>query len=149
MEQSPIVKQKVLAYITRENAGKTELLVFSQKERPQAGLQVPGGGVEDDELLIDALYREIEEETGLKRDELQLQGKLHKHMYYSEDRSRYYERNFFHLALKRPVENEWEYTVESNGKDDGFKFQFEWRPLEDASKLAADMDNAVEWLNEV
>ncbi|WP_404408268.1 NUDIX domain-containing protein [Jeotgalibacillus malaysiensis] len=144
-----IVKQKVLAYITREIDGKTELLVFSQKDHPQAGLQVPGGGVEDDELLIDALYREIEEETGLKRDELQLQGKLHKQMYYSEDRSKYYERNFFHLALKRPVENEWEYTVESDGKDDGLKFHFEWRPIEEASKLAADMDNAVDWIEAI
>ena len=31
-------------------------------------LQVPGGTIEDDELLIDALYREIEEETGIPRE---------------------------------------------------------------------------------
>ncbi|TFE01326.1 MULTISPECIES: NUDIX domain-containing protein [Jeotgalibacillus] len=145
MGQSPIVTRKVLAYITRERNGQTELLVFSQQD-PSAGLQVPGGGVEDDELLIDALYREVEEESGLKRDELQLQGKLHKQMYYSEDRSKYYERNFFHLSLTRPADDEWDYVVDGDGEDGGMKFHFEWRPLHEASKLAADMDNAVEWI---
>ncbi|PPA68962.1 NUDIX hydrolase [Jeotgalibacillus proteolyticus] len=145
MANSPLVKRKVLAYITRVQDGSRELLVFSHRDYPEAGLQVPGGTVEDSELLIDALYREVEEECGLKRDELQLQGKLHKYMYYAEDRKKVYERNFFHLEVTTDTADEWEYVVDGDGEDGGLHFQFRWTPIEDCS-LAADLDNAVEWL---
>ncbi len=59
----PIVKRKVLAYITREHNDQMELLVFKHRDHPEAGLQVPGGTVEDSELLIDALYREPNSQT--------------------------------------------------------------------------------------
>ena len=62
------LKRKVLAYITKEEEDGREILVFEQKDNPDAGLQVPGGTIEEDELLIDALYREIEEETGIPRE---------------------------------------------------------------------------------
>ena len=61
------IKRKVLAYITKGEDDKRELLVFSHKDFPQVGYQVPGGTVEDEELLIDALFREIEEDPVLKR----------------------------------------------------------------------------------
>ncbi|MDG5473617.1 NUDIX domain-containing protein [Jeotgalibacillus sp. ET6] len=145
MRQSPMVKRKVLAYITREQGGHKELLVFTHRDYPEAGLQVPGGTVEDTELLIDALYREVEEETGLKRDDLQLQGKLHKYMYYAEDREKYYERNFFHLEVTAETSDEWEYVVDGDGEDGGLHYQFQWTPVKECA-LAADQDNAVEWL---
>ena len=52
-----------------------EILVFEQKDNPDAGLQVPGGTIESDELIIDALYREIEEETGITREDLRVERK--------------------------------------------------------------------------
>lgn len=145
MGHSPYVKRKVLAYITREQNGHKELLVFTHRDYPEAGLQVPGGTVEDTELLIDALYREVEEESGLKREDLHLQGKLHKQMYYAEDREKYYERNFFHLEVTAPTPDEWEYVVEGDSEDGGLHYNFQWAPV-DGCNLAADQDNAVEWL---
>ena len=62
------LKRKVLAYITKGEGAEREILVFEQKDNPDAGLQVPGGTIEKDELLLDALYREIEEETGIQRE---------------------------------------------------------------------------------
>ncbi|MEW9501915.1 NUDIX hydrolase [Jeotgalibacillus marinus] len=146
MGHAPIVKRKVLAYITREHNDQKELLVFKHCEHPEAGLQVPGGTVEDSELLIDALYREVEEESGLKREELHLQGKLHKHMYYSEDRAKYYERNFFHLEVTADTADEWEHIVDGDGEDGGLHFKFQWAPIDEATHLAANQDNAVDWL---
>lgn len=41
------VKQKVLAYLIREDKGKQQLLVFIHRDYPEAGMQVPGGTVEE------------------------------------------------------------------------------------------------------
>ena len=69
------IKRKVLAYITKDDHDERKILVFEHKDHPEAGLQVPGGTIEEDESLIDALFREIEEETGIRREELQLTAK--------------------------------------------------------------------------
>jgi len=56
-----IHKRKVFAYITHDD----QLLVFSQPNAPEAGIQVPAGTVEDGETLDIAVLREAFEETGL------------------------------------------------------------------------------------
>ena len=91
------VKRKVLAYITRGQEKDLEILVFEQKDKPNAGWQVPGGTIESDELIIDALYREIEEETGITRQDLELRGKVNKTNYYPEIVTRYTNVQSFNL----------------------------------------------------
>ncbi|WP_017381729.1 NUDIX hydrolase [Paenisporosarcina sp. TG-14] len=138
-------KQKVLAYITKGQEPNLELLVFEQKNEPEAGLQVPGGTIEEDELLIDALYREITEETGIARDELSFMGKLHKYNYYPYGKDIVYERNFFQLGYAGNQEN-WEHEVISDGKDNGMTFQFHFEPIDTLPKLAGAQDGALEFL---
>ena len=53
--------KKVVAYITRGD----ELLVFTHRDSPEAGVQVPAGTVEEGETLDAAVLREVHEETGL------------------------------------------------------------------------------------
>jgi len=138
-------KRKVLAYITKGNEPNLELLVFEHKHEPEAGLQVPGGTIEDDEMLIDALYREITEETGIPRDELAFLGKVHKYNYYPEDKDTAYERNFFHLGYSGE-QNVWEHNVVSDGQDNGMTFQFRFEALKNLPKLAGSQDEALELL---
>jgi len=57
------VKCKVLAHITHN----MRLLVFGHAQASQAGLQVPGGTVEEGEHPDAAVMREAHEETGLER----------------------------------------------------------------------------------
>lgn len=57
------IYRKVLAYITYND----KLLVFTHRDAPEAGVQVPGGTVEPDESIEDALYREIAEESGIEQ----------------------------------------------------------------------------------
>ena len=138
-------KRKVLAYITKGEEPNLELLVFEHKHEPEAGLQVPGGTIEENELLIDALYREVIEETGIERDDLSFLGKVHKYNYYPNEKETAYERNFFHLAYVGD-KCEWEHNVVSDGQDNGMTFQFHFEPLRALPKLAGAQDIALDLL---
>lgn len=56
------IRRKVLAYITN----RQRLLVFSHLDIPEAGIQVPGGTLEDGESPEEGVLREAYEETGLE-----------------------------------------------------------------------------------
>jgi 8-oxo-dGTP pyrophosphatase MutT (NUDIX family) len=60
------VRQRVLAYVTRERAGRKELLVFEDPEDPGTGLQLPAGRLDPGETLEQCLLRELHEEAGLE-----------------------------------------------------------------------------------
>lgn len=139
-------RRKVFAYITRGPEENRELLVFEHKGEPEAGLQVPGGTIEDDEMLIDALYREVLEETGLPRVVLEFVGKVHKYNYYPNHKDKVYERNIFHFEYTGEPVDSWEHVVVSDGQDNGRTFQFHWEPVDHLPKLAAEQDKAIELL---
>lgn len=63
--------EKVVAFITRQGAGGTELLLF---RHPFAGVQIPAGTVEEGEAAAQAALREAAEESGLDdfRDSVQI-----------------------------------------------------------------------------
>ena len=56
----------MLAYITRGNGRRPSCWSSSTATCPDAGLQVPAGGVERWEPIEAALTREVEEEAGLR-----------------------------------------------------------------------------------
>ncbi|MDN4608303.1 NUDIX hydrolase [Sporosarcina sp. F6_3S_P_2] len=141
------VKRKVLAYITKGENTERKILVFDQKGNPEAGLQVPGGTIEEDELLIDALYREIEEETGIRREQLELRGKVHKRNYFPAHRKDVmHERNIFHLVFIGDDESEWDNLVKSEGQDNGMIFHCQWLPIYNLPQLAAGQDEDIEFI---
>ncbi|WP_431034219.1 NUDIX hydrolase [Streptomyces sp. P6-2-1] len=57
---------RVAAYVVRYGARGPELLVFDHVGVPEAGTQVPAGGVERGEELSAAALREVREETGIE-----------------------------------------------------------------------------------
>lgn len=139
-------RRKVFAYITRGEENNRELLVFEYKGEPEVGLQVPGGTIGEGELLIDALYREVKEETGLPRNVLEFVGKIHKYNYYPAHKDKAYERNIFHFEYTGEKVDSFEHTIKSEGRDNGLVVQYRWEPIEDLPKLAADQDEAIELL---
>jgi len=139
-------KRKVLAYITRGEEPDWEILAFKQKDNPKAGLQVPGGTIESDELIIDALYREIEEETGIVREDLELKGKITKNNYYPEHKNRIYERTIFHLSYTGDNDGIWEYIVQGSGKDEGNTLCHRFIPVDELPELAGNQDEAISYL---
>jgi 8-oxo-dGTP pyrophosphatase MutT (NUDIX family) len=63
MEEERSMKvDKITAFITRKKTNEELLLI----QHPNAGIQIPAGTVEEGETVVEALKREIQEETGIR-----------------------------------------------------------------------------------
>jgi 8-oxo-dGTP pyrophosphatase MutT (NUDIX family) len=123
--------EKVIAYITRG----TQLLVFSQPDFPDAGIQVPGGSVGPNESPQQAVLREALEETGLEG--LEIAGFLGTNLYYSPDR-RILRQHYFQLVGEGLVPEEWDHWENCpNSGEPPIRFQFWWVDLARVPELAA------------
>lgn len=140
------INRKVLAYITRGEEPNWELLVFRQEEDAETDFRVPGGTIDKDELIIDALYRKIKEETGLSREQLEFQGKVNKTNFFPEDREKIYERTIFHLAYLGEPKKSWEHRVTGDNTYKDRVFQLRFIPIEKLPDLASNQDQAISLL---
>lgn len=122
------MKRKVLAYIIRND--NTQLLVFWHKHYPEAGLQVPAGTVEDGEEPLAALFREVDEESGLSQ--LTLIRHLATEPFYAEAKAEWQERNVFHLQAPDNLPESWLHIVKAGDEDEGLHFEFSWSSLSEA-----------------
>jgi 8-oxo-dGTP pyrophosphatase MutT (NUDIX family) len=126
--------RKVLAYVTQEE----HLLVFQQPDFPTAGIQVPAGTIEKDESPLDAITREVIEETGLT--DFTVRAKLGIYYYdMSEYRKEIQERHIFHIELNTLVPRQWRHYETDGGKAVGqpIAFDFFWMPLKNPIELTA------------
>jgi 8-oxo-dGTP pyrophosphatase MutT (NUDIX family) len=116
--------KKVYAYITCAD----QLLVFEHTHFPEAGIQVPGGTVEQGESLEKAVLREAVEETGLQ--ELAIHSYLGMNEYnFSEVGSvGIYHLHFFHLHYSGEILQRWR-NFEMNPSDGSpgpIEFELYW-----------------------
>ncbi|MBD2327679.1 NUDIX domain-containing protein [Alkalinema sp. FACHB-956] len=139
LSPAPSVKRKVLAYITHQE----ELLVFRQEDYPYFGIQVPGGSIESGEAIVDALLREVYEETGLKA--VQVVDYLGSFWKVGQARMREY--HAFHLQLTAPAPRRWRHYEEFSGARKGpIAFDFFWVPLGNADWTLFRGQEMVPWL---
>ncbi|WP_432103998.1 NUDIX hydrolase [Streptomyces sp. bgisy091] len=128
---------RAAAYVTREVSGGRELLVFDHRDHPEAGTQVPAGGVDPGELLTHAVLREVSEETGVAAvapvTVLAVQRRPHPHT--SQPRLTV----FFH-ACTTETRDSWTHTVAGREGDEdyGLVFRCYFVPLSEAAGLLAD-----------
>ncbi|MGH2523268.1 MAG: NUDIX domain-containing protein [Anaerolineales bacterium] len=120
------MKRKVFACITRERAGHTEVLTFTHRDSPEAGVQVPGGTVGPDEEPEAALWREVSEETGLRPNQLQLVGlvAIQPHPEWGTLE------HLYHLTAAEGLPDDWTHVVHGHGEDTGMVFEYRWLTLE-------------------
>jgi 8-oxo-dGTP pyrophosphatase MutT (NUDIX family) len=131
---------KVFAYITHQD----RLLIFSQPDSPEAGLQVPAGTLEPGEHPSDGVLREAYEETGLEN--LRLAGFLGIATYdmspWGKDPAQ--QRYFFHLELEGEAPESWRHDETGGGKTRPKVFEFFWARLpEGLPELIAGHDQMV------
>ena len=131
---------RVAAYITRRSADGWELLFFDHRDFPEAGTQVPAGGVWPGELLTEAVLREIAEETGTSGVTLgtAIAAQQRPHSETGQPRVTV----FFHAQTTEARES-WTHAVASPDGDNGMVFCCYFIPLPDAVGLLADAQDEV------
>ena len=132
---------KTAAYIFRRGKQQNELLVFAHRDYPDVPLQVPGGTVDEGEEVVDALFREVEEEAGLVN--LPLVRKLGTYQFYWQEIDGEVERHFFLLQAPADIADEWEHEVCGNGIDSGLVFSYSWVKVNGDLELAGDLGKFI------
>ncbi|WP_406328034.1 NUDIX domain-containing protein [Streptomyces sp. NBC_01617] len=128
---------RVAAYVIRHST-VPELLVFDHLGMPEAGTQVPAGGVRPGEDLRQAVVREVAEETGLLTAsvirEIVTEDKPH------PETGQPRRTTFFWLQAPTGTANAWDHRVWGDGDDSGFTFACCYLPLPLKQALADDQD---------
>jgi 8-oxo-dGTP pyrophosphatase MutT (NUDIX family) len=110
-------------YVERDG----DLLVFDHQDHPEAGTQVPAGGVLDGEALPDAAVREVFEETGVRVVAQPAAVGAREHL---DGLGRPALSHFFRVAAPAGLPDSWEHVVGGDGDDGGLVFccRFERAP---------------------
>lgn len=130
------LRQRVCVYITREKVtGQHELLVFEHTpDYPTAGIQVPAGGLEPNETVLDGGLREAFEETGLTNLEPQCYLGSNVHFYGSRKPQVWH---FIWLTTAEP-RNSWSHLAQEDSEET-YTFLHRFAPLQTAG-LHYEMD---------
>jgi 8-oxo-dGTP pyrophosphatase MutT (NUDIX family) len=144
------IREKVAAYITRDD----NLLVFTERNFSEIGLQIPGGSVELGENLEEAALREVYEESGLKN--------LRVNKYLGSidiDQRKYgHERihriHFFHLTYDENTPETWSHEEQdpseiTNDTPERIIYDFQWVHLEALAGFADGFDTFLTEVTEL
>ncbi len=115
------VRRRVAVYVERGNA----LLVFEHRDRPDAGTQIPAGGLEPGETPEAGVVREVLEETGLRLSEAPSLLGTHDHFDGLGRPSRTY---FFRVQAPQDAPESWEHHVTGDGDDTSLVFLCRFDP---------------------
>jgi 8-oxo-dGTP diphosphatase len=138
-----LLRKRVVAFVTRKRAGRTELLVFEY-----AGMtELPGGRIDAHESLEEGIAREIREETGIADvrvvEELADPGEFVR--LYGRGA---HETHVFHAVTDAETPEEWEHHVTGTGMDSSLVYACRWVPLEECPPLWGKPDPLVETLRQ-
>lgn len=123
-------REKVLVYLTRAD---DEVLVMEHTDDfPDAGVQVPAGGVEPGEEPAATARRELFEETGLWVVSPAVY--LDSHVWNGEAPSRV--RHYYWLTAPPDTPDAWSHVVSAGEGDAGMLFMLSFRPLRDPGLTA-------------
>jgi ADP-ribose pyrophosphatase YjhB (NUDIX family) len=137
-----LIRRRVVAYVTRERDGRTELLTIAIEERPDLGIEVPAGRLDHGETLEEGLRRELAEETGLTRVRIvrELAG-------FEAAYQTFCDNHAFHVVVEEETPDSWEHEVHGDGVDAGMVHLCRWVPLDSDLQLWNGRDPMLEKLD--
>jgi ADP-ribose pyrophosphatase YjhB (NUDIX family) len=134
------VRRKVVAFILRRNTERAvELLLHSFLTNPVLPMRLLGGGVEDEETFEEGLWRELQEETGLR--DLRLVRRLGVQRYFKPHIQADVERHDFLLFAPDFTPDYWEFVVAGDGNDAGDTFGLQWVGASDLATVKIDEEH--------
>lgn len=113
--------KKAYGYVIRIKDGKNQVLVF-QHSIKEAGIQIPKGTVKSDETTVDAVVREMKEETGLKDIVVE---NLIAEDYWENVDGAIHNRYFYKISVS-DVPDQWSHRPTGGGVEDGLIFHYFW-----------------------
>ncbi len=119
-----LVRQRVVAYVTRIRDGVTELLTIEAEGYPEDGIQVPAGRLDPGESLEEGLIRELAEETGFTGVRIASELPDFECSYPT-----YNHNHAFHLVAVEDTPECWRHAVHGEGADAGIVHICRWAPL--------------------
>ena len=140
------MRDRVVAYVTRERDGQKELLVFDEPAHPawvSAGTQVPAGRVDPGESLEETLLRELDEEAGLVG--VSIVRKIGTYQPGTLPHGVDYLNHAYEVAAP-DAPDAWEHVVHGDGDDAGLTFVYRWVPLDPAPTLWSASDPVLDEL---
>ena len=121
---------RAYAYVVRDG----RVAVFDHPD-PDAGVQVPGGGVEAGETPEDAVVREAREESGLECEVVAHLGVTQRQAWFPDGDTISITRHYFHLRPFGPAEERWTWIERHSSDGSGpLEFVFRWLPLGEAAE---------------
>ena len=131
MDKLPI-REKVAAYITRADF----LLIFTERNFTEIGLQIPSGSVEFGEDLEEAVIREVYEESGLRNLRVNKYFGIHDIDQRKYGQERIHRIHFFHLICEEDTPASWSHEEKNPSERDSTTperiiFDFQWLKLSD------------------
>jgi 8-oxo-dGTP pyrophosphatase MutT (NUDIX family) len=120
----PAFSLKVAGIVIKRFDDGYRLLVHSFDHDQSLPLRFPGGGVDEDESIEDALYRELREEAGLT--DVQVIRKLGVVQFFKQYSEKFVERHDYLLLAHDSIAESWQFTVSGGGDDDGEIFNYRW-----------------------
>lgn len=115
------LKTRVVVYVERADG----LLVFDHRDHPEAGTQVPAGGVHDGEDLVEAVIREVLEETGVQLDAEPIALGTHEHR---DGLGAPSISHFFRVNSPDGLPRSWRHVVSGDGGDAQLAFDCRFDP---------------------
>lgn len=120
-----LFRRRAFGYVTRTKNGIRQALVFRHRDYPEAGIQIPGGGIEPEETPFEGIRREIVEETGLLDCTVERELAVDVREYHNGDLHQRIERHFFLLSVTNAPDKS-EHHITGKGEDNGLVFLYFW-----------------------